>query len=311
MFGGWNDVLKQCPKCAAESYRGQPPANASRRQLPNGGGRGGGVDSRNMRSGDWRGSGGMNRSHRSGSNVYAQSSSDKGRQPSDRGVMNRQTPDVRQQMLSQHRGTQPRQYRGDNKSRYPGGASKHIPQDANLTSRQQSGNQFYSSLHFQKPQEEPQTSSRRQSAPDVAALKSSTYALTQQQSKPTISQRPSKTQNVRRAHFVEDSRATPRFDQYEQRHPVNSYTYGDEGRRRDMVEDTNEDVAVMRISNLKPGYPAFIKRSTGKWTFAKVKKTDPDFIVFNVDAYGSSKAYHVKHWASHIRTLKSTSHDIW
>jgi hypothetical protein len=109
---------------------------------------------------------------------------------------------------------------------------------------------------------------------------------------------------------------TPRPDEYDishHHHPHLSsmYTYGDEGRKRDMIEDTNEEIALQRISNLKAGYPAFIRRSTGKWTYAKVKHISSDMIVFHVDKNGSSKAYNVKHWTSHIRTLKMAGQDGW
>ena len=84
-----------------------------------------------------------------------------------------------------------------------------------------------------------------------------------------------------------------------------AYSIGDEGRRRDMIKDDDKDVALMRIASLQPNDPAFIRRTTGKWTFAKVKNVASDSIVFFVNKNGSSKAYAVKYWVSHIRTLKA------
>jgi hypothetical protein len=86
-----------------------------------------------------------------------------------------------------------------------------------------------------------------------------------------------------------------------------TYNFGDEGRRRDMVKDDNADVAIARISSLEPGDPAFIRRTTGKWTYAKVKDADPELITFIVDVKGSLKSYKVKYWASHVRASKSLS----
>lgn len=83
------------------------------------------------------------------------------------------------------------------------------------------------------------------------------------------------------------------------------YNLGDEGRRRDMIKDDDKDVALMRIASLQPEDGAFIRRTTGKWTYAKVKNVASDSIAFIVNANGSSKAYNVKYWVSHIRTLKA------
>eukprot|EP00581_Thalassiosira_minuscula_P017691 CAMPEP_0183719160 /NCGR_PEP_ID=MMETSP0737-20130205/12223_1 /TAXON_ID=385413 /ORGANISM="Thalassiosira miniscula, Strain CCMP1093" /LENGTH=1228 /DNA_ID=CAMNT_0025948867 /DNA_START=204 /DNA_END=3890 /DNA_ORIENTATION=- len=85
------------------------------------------------------------------------------------------------------------------------------------------------------------------------------------------------------------------------------YNLGDEGRRRDMIKDDDKDVALMRIASLQPDDGAFIRRTTGKWTYAKVKNVASDSIVFIVNANGSSKAYNVKYWVSHIRTLKAAA----
>jgi len=83
------------------------------------------------------------------------------------------------------------------------------------------------------------------------------------------------------------------------------FNLGDEGLRRDMVKDKDKEVARMRISSLKAEDGAFIRRTTGKWTYAKVKNVASDSIVFVVNTNGSSKAYNVKYWVSHIRTLKA------
>eukprot|EP00571_Detonula_confervacea_P009161 CAMPEP_0172318264 /NCGR_PEP_ID=MMETSP1058-20130122/34352_1 /TAXON_ID=83371 /ORGANISM="Detonula confervacea, Strain CCMP 353" /LENGTH=1097 /DNA_ID=CAMNT_0013033049 /DNA_START=122 /DNA_END=3415 /DNA_ORIENTATION=+ len=88
-----------------------------------------------------------------------------------------------------------------------------------------------------------------------------------------------------------------------------NYNLGDEGRRRDMIKDDDQDVALMRIASLQPDDPAFIRRTTGKWTFAKVKNVASDSIVFIVNSNASSKAYNVKYWISHIRTLKAPAHN--
>ena len=83
-----------------------------------------------------------------------------------------------------------------------------------------------------------------------------------------------------------------------------AYKFGDEGRRRDMIKVDNQDDALKRIASLKPGDPAFIRRTTGKWTYAKVKDVASDSIAFIVDVKGSLKSYKVKYWVSHVRTLK-------
>jgi len=83
------------------------------------------------------------------------------------------------------------------------------------------------------------------------------------------------------------------------------YNLGDEGCRRDMIKDKDKEVALMRIASLQAEDGAFIRRTTGKWTYAKVKNVASDSIVFIVNTNGSSKAYNVKYWVSHIRTLKA------
>ena len=83
-----------------------------------------------------------------------------------------------------------------------------------------------------------------------------------------------------------------------------AYKFGDEARRRDMIKADNQDDALNRIASLKPGDPAFIRRTTGKWTYAKVKDVASDSIAFIVDVKGSLKSYKVKYWVSHVRTLK-------
>lgn len=375
MFGGWNDVLKQCPKCMSESYSRagggggvNHQSTTGRRQLSGGGAR---------QSIDWQRSGGVNNKNTSSDAVRFRHthpttmSDDRMRQQTSStdqrsGMMYRgqvhphqssshRTPSDARQMPSSQ--LYPTSYRGGgdrggDSSKYPGAggaASKSNPRNAALPvsaprqhQHSSSANQFYSSLHFQKTQEvvaDKTSTSRRQSYPDVAYQDSSTNAnhhLPQHYQHPTKPPQHKNPSNGRRAHFGADpspsSRPTssnvmsskgpkrvsigeiednpiPRQDEYDTSHHHAMYTYGDEGRRRDMIEDTNEEVAFHRISNLKPGYPAFIKRSTGQWTYAKVKHVNSDMMVFHVDANGSSKAYSVKHWTSHIRTLRVANHD--
>jgi hypothetical protein len=355
MFGGWNDVLKQCPKCASESYRGggrgegqqyhQSSGRPRKQVVPGGDGTGAGMR---------HGGGGMNWSIPSGSNHlrHAQqtttSDSRMMRQqpPSDhRGVMyrgqvhpqtsrqNNMMPSSHQHPMNYRRDSVPqRQYQGQQQQRSGGGgaSSKPTPRDGKQ--------QFYNSMHFPKSQDDKASTSRRSSYPDMAYP--GHFPPQPQQTKPsTTSNSPPRpypsslkntSNNGRRAHFGLEPPPSSRppsnsngmsnkmanvapkrisiGDVEENQH---GYTYGDEARRRDMIEDTNEEMALQRISNLKPGYPAFIKRSTGKWTYAKVKSIDSEMIVFVVDANGSSKAYNVKHWTGHIRTLRATSHDGW
>ncbi len=393
MFGGWNDVLKQCPKCMSESYSkgggggGGQHFTAARHQMP-----GGGTGMR--QSSEWRGSGGVTtrnipnrvsdgrmRSQPSadqrGGMYRGQQQSSLHRTPSDTRMM----PSFKPHPTSYRGGDIPsqRQYqgqsqqRGGDSSKYPGASgapSKPIPRNATVptpTSRQHQhqsdANQFYSSLHFLKTQDviaDQTSTSRRQSYPD-AAYQGSTDANPlpqhyQHQKNPSISTsfsppqyHPSSTKNPgngRRAHFGADpppsssrpmstsykvanmvpkrvsigdieETPTPRqddeYDNSYHHHPPHHsiYTCGDEGRKRDMIEYTNEAIALQRISNLKAGYPAFVRRSTGKWTFAKVKHISSDMIVFHVDKDGSSKAYNVKQWTSHIRALKVAGQDGW
>merc|ERR1719428_207398 len=49
----------------------------------------------------------------------------------------------------------------------------------------------------------------------------------------------------------------------------NVYNLGDEGRRKDMIREEDKDVALMRIASLRPDDGAFIRRTTGKWTYAR------------------------------------------
>ena len=80
-----------------------------------------------------------------------------------------------------------------------------------------------------------------------------------------------------------------------------SYDLGDEGKRRDMIKDDDKSAAVKRIASLQSGDSAFIRRTTGNWTFAKVKNVSPDSILFIVDEKGASKDYKKKYWGSHVR----------
>jgi len=88
------------------------------------------------------------------------------------------------------------------------------------------------------------------------------------------------------------------------------YAAGDEARRKDMIKDDDKDVALMRIASLQPDDGAFIRRTTGKWTFARVLKPGSDCITFVVDTKGCTKGYKVKYWVSHIRTQKAQSKEI-
>lgn len=83
------------------------------------------------------------------------------------------------------------------------------------------------------------------------------------------------------------------------------YEIGDEGRRRDMIKDSDKDVALMRIASLQPDDAAFIRRTNGTWTFSRVKKVTQDSIYFIVNPSGSTKSYKAKYWHSHVRTCKT------
>ena len=84
-----------------------------------------------------------------------------------------------------------------------------------------------------------------------------------------------------------------------------SYEYGDEGQRQDMNIITDSTIAIQYISKLKLGDCAFIKRTTGQWTYAIVKDiTMNDNITFIVDKLGMVKSYKMKYWSTHIRTMK-------
>mmetsp|Transcript_23489 Transcript_23489/g.52409 ORF Transcript_23489/g.52409 Transcript_23489/m.52409 type:complete len:667 (-) Transcript_23489:79-2079(-) len=86
---------------------------------------------------------------------------------------------------------------------------------------------------------------------------------------------------------------------------AHGYNIGDEGRRRDMIKDDNKDTALMRIASLESGDGAFIRRTEGNWTFAKVKSVEKDAFLFIVHANGSTKAYKTKYWVTHVRTLRT------
>merc|ERR1712194_877309 len=83
------------------------------------------------------------------------------------------------------------------------------------------------------------------------------------------------------------------------------YDLGDEGRRKDMIKDDDKDVGLIRIASLQPKDGAFIRRTTGKWTYAQVTKVGTDSITFMVNPKGCTKGYKVKYWVSHIRTCKA------
>lgn len=352
MFGGWNDVLKQCPKCASESYSrggggggGQQhhhQSTAARRQMPGGGVR----QSSDNRAGL---GGGMHRSIPTETNrhgyAHPPATSDgrmRQHHPSSdqRGGGMMYRGQVHPQQSSSYRtpsDASHRQHQGQPSSKYPsagGASSRPIPTSASRQ-QQQNTNQFYSSMHFHRPQDvggDRASTSRRQSYPDVAH-----HGSANSNHLPQYYQHPTKPSNGRRANFQADpptsSRPASNGMSYKVTNNTNNgnapkrvsigdveegpishshakYTYGDEGRRRDMIVDTNVETALRRISNLKPGYPAFIKRSTGQWTYAKVKHISSEMIVFYVDAKGSSKAYNVKHWVSNIRTL-TANQDGW
>ena len=83
-----------------------------------------------------------------------------------------------------------------------------------------------------------------------------------------------------------------------------TYNIGDEGKKRDMIKDDDKAVAIKRISRLRSGDAAFIRRTTGNWTFAKVKSVSPDSILFIVDEKGATKDYKKKYWGSHVRAAE-------
>jgi hypothetical protein len=84
-----------------------------------------------------------------------------------------------------------------------------------------------------------------------------------------------------------------------------SYEYGDEARRQDMNIEIDPNIAIKHISALKLGESAFIKRTTGQWTYAIVKDISvDDNITFIVDKLGCVKSYKMKYWYTHIRTMK-------
>ena len=85
-----------------------------------------------------------------------------------------------------------------------------------------------------------------------------------------------------------------------------TYNIGDEGKKRDMIKDDDKAVAIKRISRLRSGDAAFIRRTTGNWTFAKVKSVSPDSILFIVDEKGATKDYKKKYWGSHVRAAEAS-----
>ena len=82
-----------------------------------------------------------------------------------------------------------------------------------------------------------------------------------------------------------------------------SYSYGDVARRQDMNKDTDPKVAHERTAALRIGDTAFIRRTEGQWTNAKVKDISSNNIIFTVDGMGLVKSYKIKYWSTHIRTL--------
>lgn len=85
-----------------------------------------------------------------------------------------------------------------------------------------------------------------------------------------------------------------------------AYKLGDEGRRRDMIKEKDREVVVAQILKLQKGDPAFIRRTDGAWTFARVKTIDSgkDTAYFFVNPSGSTKSYKSKYWHSHIRICR-------
>jgi len=80
------------------------------------------------------------------------------------------------------------------------------------------------------------------------------------------------------------------------------YSVGDVGRYDDMVKATISAVSKLHVSDC-----AFIRRSTGKWTYAIVKcRSDlPDDVSITFSAAkGSTKTVTIDKWVSHVRLLK-------
>ncbi|KAL9185129.1 hypothetical protein ACHAXT_002906 [Thalassiosira profunda] len=91
--------------------------------------------------------------------------------------------------------------------------------------------------------------------------------------------------------------------------PPPEYNVGDPGKHRDMILD--KEVANVIIQQLKFGDGAFIRRSDGNWTYAKVKSFEEtsegkSSIRFIVNDRNSSKSYAKKYWGTHVRPVKGT-----
>lgn len=87
---------------------------------------------------------------------------------------------------------------------------------------------------------------------------------------------------------------------------TSAYKLGDEGRRRDMIKENDKEASISRISKFQKGDPAFIRRTDGAWTFARVKSiaAQKDIAYFVVNSSGSTKSYKSKYWHSHIRACR-------
>ena len=80
---------------------------------------------------------------------------------------------------------------------------------------------------------------------------------------------------------------------------AHGYRIGDEGKPEDMVKGPPGAVA------LRPGDPAFIRRSDGRWTLARVQSTEADAVRFVVGADGKgTKVFRRKRWGTFVRTLQ-------
>lgn len=103
---------------------------------------------------------------------------------------------------------------------------------------------------------------------------------------------------------ISHARQEQHVDEESASHDIPAYKLGDEGRRKDMIKDKDKDAAIERISQLKKGDAAFIRRTDGAWTFSRLKKISKDVAHFVVNPAGSTKSYKAKYWHSHIRVCK-------
>ena len=320
--GRWKPVLKECPKCKADAIK-RAKAKSSRRR------KGGGSDtesssassassepkkkssssrrgsekvpqksssSRHKAGESSRGGGGGGASHAPsrqtsrGSGQAPSSSSSRRPGESSRGT----TKPPPKTSSSRHR-SDPREFaesQATKKTLETHGTMRTFETGA-TRSTLKTGN--HSERSERRPSSKPSRSSRelrRTSSREIGAVDFD----------PPTRQRSSNGQ-IKSSTMIDDEEADKVVirDTVPKTQDSSSYNIGDEGKRHDMIKDDDKSAAVKRIASLQSGDPAFIRRTTGNWTFAKVKNVSPDSILFIVDEKGASKDYKKKYWGSHVR----------